>query len=662
MNVYNVIALFSYTAPKYYSCMKRFFSLLFSLVILLHLCYAVSMETSVNKVMNEDSVSRDIRYLLKGFNEPSSALDSLRYIVDQEKESPYYLVRKAMLGSVMMRLINNANVERIQQLFDEYTPYLKQLDEQYYFYEDWYYLVECYLFSGHVIVAADEARQVYVQAVNEGDKLGLALSTYVLGMFYQMQNLNLYAYKYYSQALPIFKEAKNWDFYDVAGINTIEVMKNENISDGIEDIFITLDSLADETIKQKMQAPLNIYNVLITKGICSTYIYGHDQKKLKYYRDQTRNLFQEYSGYVVDSIALQTIERAYARLTGDVKSELKYTLAIYRNMNLRKELANLGTETKALADCYEKLGDRANAFYYLKRYIDLNDSLNLVIKQSSIDNVAAEYNVDRLTERNSQLAEEVVQSKKVVMWLLFGLMVLILISLALVAIHYRSKTKTLRQVNDMKTAFIHGITHEVNTPLNAVLGFSEVIADMANTNEQKDLAALVKVNSTKLVRVVDDTLYLSDYDAGTIIDINPVMVTLSDVLTKVKSRVELLCNDVCIDIVGNENLEVMAHESSLETLLFNLIHNAAVHGKAPVRVEYGVLDSGKTVIKVFDAGKKISKEVLDRMYERFYKGNQMADGLGVGLSIAMIAAERIGATIEYNDKYHIEGKEFIVTI
>ncbi|MDO4462793.1 MAG: HAMP domain-containing sensor histidine kinase, partial [Bacteroidia bacterium] len=493
-------------------------------------------------------------------------------------------------------------------------------------------------------------------------KLGLALSTYVLGMFYQMQNLNQYAYEYYSQAIPLFKEAKNWDYYDVAGINIIEVMKDEKITDGMEDIFMTLDSLCDVTIRNDMKAPLHIYNVMMTKGICSSYVYGKDVKKLKHYLNQTRMLYDEYSSYVVDSLALNIIERAYARLTGNIQNELKYTLAIHRNMVMRKEIANLGTEIKYLADCYEKLGDTRNAYKYLKRYTEFNDSLNLVIKKSSINNIAIEYNLDRLKEKNLQLTEEIMQSRRVVMILIFGLMVLILISLGLMVIHYRSTTKTLQRVNEMKTTFIRSITHEVNTPLNAVMGFSEVIADMANTEEQKNLAILVKENSTKLVRVVEDTLYLSDYDTGTIIDIKPTKVRISEVLRRIKERLAILFKDSTLDIIGNEELEVELHESSLETLLFNLIHNAMIHGEAPVKVEYGALSSGKIGIKVFDGGKKISKEILEHMYERFYKGDQIVDGLGVGLSIAKIAAERIGATIEYNDKYHIEGKEFIVTI
>ncbi|MDO4462257.1 MAG: hypothetical protein Q4C30_07165, partial [Bacteroidia bacterium] len=162
-----------------------------TILVLSLLCPSISyasVETNVDIAMKKDTVLRSIQAIVKSRIEGRAAvLDSLNTIVESETESPYYIARKAILGGIKMRLVNHADVDSIQILFNEYSPYLKQLDEKYYFYEYWYYLVECYLFSGHIITAADEAREVYLQAVREGDKLGLALSTYVLGMFYQMQ-------------------------------------------------------------------------------------------------------------------------------------------------------------------------------------------------------------------------------------------------------------------------------------------------------------------------------------------------------------------------------------------------------------------------------------------------------------------------------------------
>lgn len=645
--------------------MKRIFTLLI-FVAVLTLTFVPKTQANSSKplesLLEEDTVASSIRNILYSPRATTKQqLDSISQYVNSNKNSEYYSLRMAMLGGVLMRLTHNANVERIRNLFDSYRSYMEELPNRYFFYENWYFLVESYLFSGQEVTAAELARQLYLQADMEGDLQGKAFATYVLGMFYQMQNLNEYALEYYQLALPLFKKDKNWDLYDVCGINTMDVMIEQGVEEGLMDIFYTLDSLANETIINDMRYPLNHYNVLITKGISSTYVFGDDKERLKPYLDETRALFSKYSHIVFDSIALQTIERGYARLTGDIKTELELTAAIQRNMKERSELANLGRETKLMAECYSKLGDAENAAKYYAEYIELNDSLNQVIKRSAINHVAAEYNLDRLKDLNFQLTEQVTSTKKAVMWLLFGILMLILITLALAVFHYRQRAKDLKRVSEMKTAFIRGITHEINTPLNAVLGFSEVIANMANTPEQVNMAGLVKINSKRLVKVVNDTLYLSDYDSGTIIDTTPTMVNLAAFTNRVRDIVEEMEQCHFIELSGGVFLDIKVHEPSLEALLLNLMHNAVHHGEPPVYVDYSRNSDGKIVFRVRDSGEKLSREVQKSMFERFYKANSFTDGLGVGLSVAQIAADRIGATIEYNDKNE-SGNEFVVIL
>lgn len=660
--IYNNINTNSYTCSwhEISEIMKRLFSLYIIVLIMVLPQYVYAEDDSTIHI--EDNLSATIREMLfQPRTTRQTSLDSIEIIVKKHPESPYYNLRMTMLGCVHMRFTPNANVDVIQKLFDEYRPYFEAVENKYFFFENWYFLVESYLFTGQETKAAELARELYLRAVKDNDTQGKAFSTYVLGMFYQMQNLSENAIEYYRLALPLFKEGKNWDLFDVCGINAIEVMKQEGLMDEIPPIFITLDSLADVTIANDMRKPLNLYNVLLTKGICSTYVYGEDKEKIKLYLDKTREIFDTHSDNIVDSIAIQTIERCYARLAGDIVAELKLTKDIYESMKGRQELANLGFETKNLADCYGKIGDYQKANQYLNEYFNLSDSLNMLIKRSSINHVAAEYNLDRLEELNGQLEEEVLYNKKAIMWLLFGVMMLILITLALALFHYRQRAKDLKRVSEMKSAFIRGITHEINTPLNAVLGFSEVIANMANTPEQVNMAALVKINSMRLVKVVNDTLFLSDYDTGTIVDIEPTMVNLASLTNRIRDNVEEVEQCHFIELAGDVFLNISVHEASLEAILFNLMHNAVHHGEPPVFVSYEKTNDNKIVFHVKDSGKKISPDIQKRIFERFYKADTFTDGLGVGLAVALIAAERIGATLEYNDKAE-EGNEFVLTI
>lgn len=614
--------------------------------------------------VDKDDLSKhiwDLRYEPREVRIASiGELDSL---VEVDFKSPFYDLRKALVYDIKMRSLDYSEFDKIYEYSQRSREYAIRLADKSLYYSAWFYAVENDFFGGDIIRASDQGKEMYRSATAEGNKYGQALSAYTLALFFTGEELYHEAYNYYSQALPLFKEMKIWTLYNICAANSIFTLSNLDSQVDVKPLFYTLDSLADVSLNGDHRSPLDIYNVANVKATCASEVFREpkDSLILKKYLKQSRDIYAKYGPEIEQIVPLYDIERSYARLVGDIDNEILYSKKVFDYVENAHDYLNMRIEARKLSESYQRKGDVDEALYYLNRYTVLNDSLTDITKKSIISAMAAEYGLGRLTEQNVQLEEQVVWNKKIRTWLLLGLLALVIAILVVVIRNYKSRNKTLQQVNEMKTDFIRGITHEINTPLNAVLGFSEVIASMSNDPEQVMLAGLVKTNSMRLTKLVDDTLYLSDYDSGTIVNLTPRKVKIKEVLEHVRARVaeNMQCEEIYI--TGDDDVEMVLHEQSLETLMYNLIHNGVEHGKLPVKVYYYKDKSERLSISVKDSGNGIEAGIREKIFERFFKGNTYTNGLGVGLAVARIAAERLGGTVEYNDKQQV-GTEFVVTL
>lgn len=592
-----------------------------------------------------------------------ASIGELDSLAEVDFKSPFYDMRKALVYDIKMRSLDYSEFDKIYEYSQRSREYAIRLADKSLYYSAWFYAVENDFFGGDVIRASSQGKDMYHSATAENNKYGVALSAYTLALFFTGEELYNDAYYYYSQALPLFKELEIWTLYNICAANSIFTMGSMNVDYGIQPLFMSLDSLADASLNGNHRSPIDLYNVVNVKGTCASEVFREpkDSLILKKYLLQTRDIYARYGNEIEQIVPLYDIERSYAKLVGDIDNEILFSKKVYDYVDNAHDYLNLRVEARKLSESYQRMGNTEEALYYLNRYTALNDSLTDITKKSIISAMAAEYGLGRLTEQNVQLEEQVVWNRKVRIWLLLGLLALVIAIMVVVIRNYKSRNKTLQQVNEMKTDFIRGITHEINTPLNAVLGFSEVIASMSNDPEQVMLAGLVKTNSMRLTKLVDDTFYLSDYDSGTIVNLTPRKVKIKEVLEHVRSRVaeNMQCEEIYI--TGDDDVEMVLHEQSLETLMYNLIHNGVEHGKLPVKVYYYKDKSERLSISVKDSGNGIETSIREKIFERFFKGNTYTNGLGVGLAVARIAAERLGGTVEYNDKQQV-GTEFVVTL
>ena len=213
-----------------------------------------------------------------------------------------------------------------------------------------------------------------------------------------------------------------------------------------------------------------------------------------------------------------------------------------------------------------------------------------------------------------------------------------------------------------RKAFMQSITHEVRTPLNAISGFTQVLAtpDLEMpAAERLDFSLRIQENTRLLTNIVDDLIQISDMESGYELPAPeqfPVAALAAMALESISSRVAPTVTLINNSTVA-EDLVVTTYPQMIQTILRKLLDNSAKftrQGNITLSVSF---KDEKLFFSVTDTGPGIPPEKKDVVFERFSKLDDFVQGTGLGLSLARMAAERIGGTLTL-DTDHNPGAKF----
>lgn len=210
-----------------------------------------------------------------------------------------------------------------------------------------------------------------------------------------------------------------------------------------------------------------------------------------------------------------------------------------------------------------------------------------------------------------------------------------------------------RQSDQMKSALISTVSHELRLPLTSIKGYARTLMlddPPWDVKERREFLQYIDEESDKLSEMVDNLLDVSKIEAG-VLQVQRLEMLLPVLVRKVVERQERLLSRVTVSVQFPEHFPVVEADSRrIEQVLYNLLENAVKYGRPDGHIAItGAVRDDEVSVSVIDDGQGIPPEDAERVFERFYQVDQsltrQAGGFGLGLSICRGIVEAHGGRI-----------------
>jgi len=223
--------------------------------------------------------------------------------------------------------------------------------------------------------------------------------------------------------------------------------------------------------------------------------------------------------------------------------------------------------------------------------------------------------------------------------------------------------------DELKTAFLQNISHKIRTPLNGIIGFSELLNhEDLNKDEIKEFTSLIGQSGKRLLEIVNNVLDISKIQTGQVrIERKPVSINslFSDLLTFFDPVAKAKSINLNYHIPENEDRTIFSDEGKLNQILTNLISNAIKFTKSG-DIDYGYeIKDDFVQLYVKDTGLGIPPKLYEKVFEKFVQTDQSLckdyEGAGLGLSICKGLVELLGGNIWFDSEIN-KGSTFYFVI
>jgi two-component system, OmpR family, sensor histidine kinase KdpD len=223
------------------------------------------------------------------------------------------------------------------------------------------------------------------------------------------------------------------------------------------------------------------------------------------------------------------------------------------------------------------------------------------------------------------------------------------------------ETRALRRSDEIKTAVLRAVSHDLRSPLTAILTSADALASPSIDDEdRRELAAGVASESARLARLVDKLIELSRLQAGTA-EPHRDWCSVEEILREAAASTGLPPDRLKLTVDRDLPL-ILADAGQLERAFANLLENAARYsGDQPISVRARV-SGGRLLVRVVDRGPGISPADQERIFEPFFRGGEGRDaGSGLGLAIVKGFVEANGGQVRV-ESLPGQGSSFVVML
>ena len=219
----------------------------------------------------------------------------------------------------------------------------------------------------------------------------------------------------------------------------------------------------------------------------------------------------------------------------------------------------------------------------------------------------------------------------------------------------RSEEKRARESGQMKSLFLANMTHEIRTPINAIVGFSEVLSSLTTEEEKKEIIQIIKNNCDMLLRLINDILTASSLESGHM-DIKPVKVDFARAFNELFESLRPRVQEPGVEFISDnpyDNLPIKVDVERVSQVFTNFVTNAVKythqgHIKLGYRKEIRTVN-GQHREGLYgyceDTGAGIAPEAQPKIFDRFYKVDDFVQGTGLGLSICKAFTDTVHGEI-----------------
>ena len=576
---------------------------------------------------------------------------------DEKAQVIYYVER---LKHLTRGLVKDEN--RVLKAFEELkTVSLSHGYRQYYYYA--YELVQNYYFnSGQQNTAIELLQVMQADAIEKGDAYGMWYSSRYLVSLYLAMSDYVSAKKYILQSIQVYEETDD------------PTVKRQSISRSYCDLADTYPVMSDsmriciykacEFAKQPTDSLRCAYYLAVIAAI------DKDEQRYREYRDQCLSNPQLRFVSRTASIMFHLIDDIMEGVIDDKELENVEALSSMREMKFVVNIAEL-------------YGYENTAFRLEKRLMQLMESHLSESNQLNLAELDAKMGNNLLTADLAQKSQQLARTTLILTILVTAVL------LGLLAFAYshiiglrRRRVRDEKMINDLtiankkaeiasaaKNRFVQNMSHEVRTPLNAIVGFSQLLSlpdDVLSPQEKQEFSNHIMNNTKILIMLLEDILNTTDmekgeykitYEEGEVHFICRAAITSSE--HRLHSGVEMF-----YEPESEEPFTFRTDPQRVQQILINLLTNACKHTSKGQIILASSLTAkpGFVTFTVTDTGPGVPADQAEAIFDRFTKLNGFVQGTGLGLSICREIATLMGANVYLDTAYTGGGARFIFEV
>lgn len=639
----------------------------------------------------------------KGINNasPSQHFDSLRVKAQKLINTPgeiVYLDSMLNLAQSMdsVRWQCQAMSFMVRNYYNRMNPdslmyWADQLDELalenefYAIFFDTYSLV-CFweLYDKNYDSALEKANHLYQLAKDLDNPNGMIASYETIGLIYMETFRYVEAIKSYREGLKLQRQQKNprygyqFQFMSYIIEAYLKLKDYKGAKEALAEAYVLVEQCKNSEVNFPVDRCLwllDCYNIEMYVAL------KMPQKAESYIIDA--NKYKDIDDFYVFCY-YHLVSASYFQLQGDYKQALD---------NVDMVLSQTGDDylpaLKIKAELLLNAGKEQEAALLYHKSVSLIDSTYNESLSKQINQLRTIHEVDKLELKNKQMELEAGRYKLTITLVLIGVLLLSFIAFLIHYIRVRRMKNLLEKSdkelkkdkdqlilsekalslakekaeasNRFKDIFLSNLSHEIRTPLNSIVGFSSLLGKLYDKDETKEYASIIKHNSDLLLKLVNDTVSVS------LLQTDQVPLVWEDVeicqfcKTIVEEYEPQASPLVKVEFRASFDTYTLRTDTArLKQVFENLLSNSLKFtemGRVSLICE---IENDAVRFVVEDTGRGIPVDMRSKIFESFEKIDVFTQGVGLGLTICKLVADRLGGSITLDTTYE-KGTRMIFT-